>query len=91
MTHCTKVKIILHFKIKVIFVRADGLKEFGDVVGVQSAGLSGHPAGKVRIANMSNALNEKAYCHKSQSPTLTSSLGQFSLTAEARFTEYISL
>lgn len=69
VTHGTKVKIILHFKIKVILVRADGLQEFGDVVGVQCAGLRGHAAGEVRVADMSNSLKEKAYCHKSQAPT----------------------
>lgn len=69
VTHGTKVKIILHFKMKVILVRADGLQEFGDVVGVQRTGLSGHAAGEVRVANMSNSLKEKAYRHKSQAPT----------------------
>lgn len=61
MTHCTKVKVVFHFKIKVIFVRADGLQELGDVVGIEGAGLSGHSAGKVCVADVSNSLREQKY------------------------------
>lgn len=57
MTHRTKVKVIFHFKIKIIFVRADGLQELGDVVGIQGAGLSSHAAGKVCVAYVSYSLN----------------------------------
>lgn len=64
MTHCTKVKVIFHFKIKIVFVRADGLQELGDVVGIQGAGLSGHSAGKVRVAYVSNPLNKQKYSQK---------------------------
>ena len=63
-THRTKVKVILHLKVKIVLVGADGLQEFGDVVGIESACLSGHPAGKVCVADVSNSLSEKAYCHK---------------------------
>lgn len=58
VTHCTKVKVIFHFKVKIIFVWADGLQKLGDVVGIQGAGLSGHSAGKVCVAYVSNSLNE---------------------------------
>ena len=61
MTHCTKVKVVFHFKIKVIFVRADGLQELGDVVVIEGAGLSGHSAGKVCVADVSNSLREQKY------------------------------
>ena len=64
VTHCTKVKVIFHFKIKIVFVRADGLQELGDVVGIQSAGLSGHSAGKVCVAYVSNSLNKQKYSQK---------------------------
>ena len=63
-SQCTKVKVILHFKVKIVLVRADGLQELSDVVGIESARLGGHPAGKVCVANMSDSLNEKAHCHK---------------------------
>lgn len=68
MTHGTKVKVIFHFKIKIVFVRADGLQEFGDIVGVQGAGLCGHPARKVCVAYMSNSLNEQNYSQKGLLP-----------------------
>lgn len=64
MTHCTKVKVVFHFKIKIIFVRADGLQELGDVVGIQGAGLRGHSAGKVCVAYVSNSLHEQKYSQK---------------------------
>lgn len=33
VTHCTKVKVIFHFKVKIIFVWADSLqRKLGDVV-----------------------------------------------------------
>lgn len=68
MTHCAKVKVIFHFKIKVIFVRADGLQELGDVVGIEGAGLSGHSAGKVCVAYVSHSLNEEKYSQKDPFP-----------------------
>lgn len=68
MTHGTKVKVIFHFKIKIVFVRADGLQEFGDIVGVQSTGLRGHPARKVCVAYVSNSLNEQNYSQKGLLP-----------------------
>lgn len=58
VTHRAKVKIIFHFKVKIIFVGADGLQKLGDVVGIQGAGLSGHSAGEVCVAYVSNSLNE---------------------------------
>lgn len=64
VAHCTKVKVIFHFKVKVIFVRADGLQELGDVVGVQGAGLRGHAAGEVCVAYVSDALNEQKRSQK---------------------------
>lgn len=67
MTHRTKVKVIFHFKIKIIFVRADGLQELGDVVGIQGTGLRGHSAGKVCVADVSNPLHEQNYSQKGRS------------------------
>lgn len=64
VAHCAKVKVIFHFKVKVILVRADGLQELGDVVGVQGAGLRGHSAGEVSVAYMSDALNERKCSQK---------------------------
>lgn len=64
MAHCAKVKVILHFKVKVFFVRADGLQELGDVVGIQRAGLRGHSAGQVCVADVRDALNEHSTVRK---------------------------
>lgn len=76
---------------KIVLVGADGLQELGDVVGVQSASLSGHAAGEVCVANMSDSLNEKAYCHKGWFPTLPFSPAQVSRAVGASFRKCLSL
>lgn len=58
VAHGAKVKVILHFEVEVVLVRADGLQELGDVVGVQGAGLRGHAAGQVCVTYVGHPLRE---------------------------------
>lgn len=56
MVQGTIVEFILYVKEELLLVRADGLQELGDVIGIQCAGLGGHSAGKVRITYVCNSL-----------------------------------
>lgn len=59
VVHGPVVKHVLDVEVKVILVWADGPQQLCDVVGVQSAGLCGHAAGQVCVANMSHSLEIK--------------------------------
>lgn len=51
------VKGLLGLVVEVLLVRADGLQQLQHVVGVQRAGLCGHAAGQVGVANVRHALS----------------------------------
>lgn len=61
MIHCAIVKDVFDFKIKVLLVWADCTEKFHNVIGVQGAGLSRKTAGKIRVTNMSHALEQNKY------------------------------
>ena len=56
VVHCAVAKRFLDIQEEVVFVRADGADEFGDVVGVEGAGLGGQAAGKVSVAHVDHTL-----------------------------------
>lgn len=52
MVNCSIVKLFLRLVVEVFLVWADGLQQLQYVVWIQSAGLGGHAAGQVRVANV---------------------------------------
>lgn len=56
MIHGSIVKLILQSIVEVVLVRADGFQQLSNVVGVQCAGLCGHSAWQVCIADVSHTL-----------------------------------
>lgn len=56
MVHCAIVHTLFDIKGKGFLVWADGSDEFGDVVGVQCAGLSWKTTGKISVADVNNTL-----------------------------------
>lgn len=52
MVNCSIVKILFRLIVEVFLVWADGLQQLQYVVWIQSAGLGGHAAGQVRVANV---------------------------------------
>lgn len=50
------IELVAGLKVEELFVGADGLQQLDDVVGVESAGLCGHAAGQIRVADVRHAL-----------------------------------
>lgn len=59
MVHGAVVEHVLDVQVKVLLVGADGPHQLCDVVGVQSAGLSGQTTRQVRVANVSHPLKSQ--------------------------------
>lgn len=63
MVHRSVVEAVLHLEVEVLLVWADSTDEFGDVVGVQGAGLSRKATGKISEANMGHTLQDTNKSH----------------------------
>ncbi len=49
------VELVAGLKVEELFIGADGLQQLDDVVGVERAGLRGHAAGQIRVADVRHA------------------------------------
>lgn len=56
VVHGAVVKGFLDVQVEVFLVGADGAQQFGDVVGVERAGLRGQTTGQVGVSDVSHAL-----------------------------------
>lgn len=56
MFQCAIVKLVHRLEVEELFIRADGLQQLQNIVGVQSAGLTGHSARQVSVTNMGHTL-----------------------------------
>lgn len=56
MGNCSIVKFVCGLIVEIFLVGAYGLQQLQYVVGIQSAGLGGHAAGQVRVANVCYSL-----------------------------------
>lgn len=56
MVNCSIVKFVCGLIVEVFFVWANGLQQLQHVVRIQSAGLGGHEAGQVCVANVRYSL-----------------------------------
>lgn len=56
MVNCSIVKFVCGLIVEVFLVWADGLQQLQDVVWIQSAGLGGHAAGQVWVADVCYSL-----------------------------------
>ncbi len=52
MAHCSIVKFVCGLIVEVFLVWANGLQQLQHIVRIQSAGLGGHAAGQVCVANV---------------------------------------
>lgn len=56
MVNCSIVKFVCGLIVEVFLVWADGLQQLQDIVWIQSAGLGGHAAGQVWVADVCYSL-----------------------------------
>lgn len=57
------VELVFGLVVEVLLVWADGLQQLQDVVGVQRAGLRGHAAGQVCVADVGHSLLTTTHTH----------------------------